>query len=78
MLVIGEGEGEGGKEGGEVDGGHLRPLHIGAPLAQEVESAGQHEQLVKGQAAVCLLQRLKIRGEVDMLVGVAAVAQAVG
>ena len=77
LLGTGEGEGQLFVEGGQVNGMAGGAGHVLSGGAQQMEAAGQEEQLLEHHAAAGDLQRLGGGGEVDIFVGVAGVAQVV-
>ena len=54
------------------------PRDVPAPRAQQLQPAGEQEQLLEGETAARRLQRLRRGGKVDVLIGEADVAQLVG
>ena len=69
----GQGAGEGPESGAAQDPA-LRAL---ASAAQEPQRAGQHEELLEHQPPPRQAQRLHVRGEVDVLIGIARRAELV-
>ena len=77
-LGAGEGEGQGVVKGRKAQifaGGAAACLPAGA---QQLQAAGQHEKLLEHQTAAGDVQRLRRVGEVDVLIGIAGVAQVIG
>ena len=77
LLRAGQRERERGIERGEGDAFAFLPRAGGAALAQQAQPQRQQEQLLEHQPPPRDLKRLVVRGEVDVFVGVADVAELV-